>query len=86
MAKNKALEKEEAMAAESEQNVMRYIEDAKYPASREDLISAAKSNDASQEVVELIEGLAEQGSEYNNPDEVREALAYEDQEIEQRES
>ncbi len=74
------------MASESEQNVMQYVEDAEYPASRDDLVSAAKSKEAPQEVVELIEGLAEQGSEYNNPDEVREALAYEDQEIEQRES
>ncbi len=74
------------MAAESERNVMRYVGDAQYPASRDDLVSYAKSKDAPQEVVELIEGLAEQGSEYDNPDEVREALAYEDQEIEQRES
>lgn len=72
--------------AESERNTLQYVEDVDYPASREDLVPAAKGKNAPQEVVELLEGLEERGSEYNDPDEVREALAYEDQEIEQRES
>ena len=72
--------------AESEQNVLQYVEDVDYPASREDLVSAAKDKNAPQEVIELLEGLEERGSEYNDSDEVREALAYEDQEIEHHES
>ena len=34
----------------------------------------------------MLEGLEERGSEYNDSDEVREALAYEDQKIEHHES
>ncbi|HZB84152.1 MAG TPA: DUF2795 domain-containing protein, partial [Rubrobacteraceae bacterium] len=65
---------------------LQYVEDVDYPASREDLVSAAKDKNAPQEVIELLEGLEERGSEYNDSDEVREALAYEDQEIEHHES
>jgi Protein of unknown function (DUF2795) len=79
-------ESEQNRTAESEQSALQYIEDVDYPASREDLVSAAKDKNAPQEVIELLEGLEERGSEYNDSDEVREALAYEDQEIEHHES
>ena len=75
-------ESEQNRTAESEQSALQSVEDVDYPASREDLVSAAKDKNAPQEVIELLEGLEERGSEYNNTDEVREALAYEDQEIE----
>jgi hypothetical protein len=78
-------ESNQKRTAESEQNALQYVEDVDYPASREDLVSAARGKNAPQEVIELLKGLEERGSEYNDPDEVREALAYEDQEIEQRE-
>ena len=79
-------ESEQNRTAESEQSALQYVEDVDYPASREDLVSAAKGKSAPQEVIELLEGLEERGSEYNDSDEVREALAYEDQEIEHHES
>ena len=79
-------ESEQNRTAESEQDALQYVEDVDYPASREDLVSAAKGKNAPQEVIELLEGLEERGSEYNDSDEVREALAYEDQEIEHHES
>ncbi len=79
-------ESEQNRTAESEQSALQYVEDVDYPASREDLVSAAKDKNAPQEVIELLEGLEERGSEYNDSDEVREALAYEDQEIEHHES
>jgi hypothetical protein len=79
-------ESEQNRTAESEQSALQSVEDVDYPASREDLVSAAKDKNAPQEVIELLEGLEERGSEYNDSDEVREALAYEDQEIEHHES
>jgi Protein of unknown function (DUF2795) len=79
-------ESEQNRTAESEQDALQYVEDVDYSASREDLVSAAKGKNAPQEVIELLEGLEERGSEYNGSDEVREALAYEDQEIEHHES
>ena len=79
-------ESEQNRTAESEQDALQYVEDVGYPASREDLVSAAKDKNAPQGVIELLEGLEERGSEYNDSDEVREALAYEDQEIEHHES
>jgi hypothetical protein len=61
-------------------NWQQYLESVEYPASREDLISDAKSKGAPQGFIQQLEDLAEQGSEYDNPDEVLEALGYEEQE------
>ncbi len=74
------------MTAESNWDTQQYLESVEYPASREDLISDAKSKGAPQNFIQQLKGLAERGSEYNNPGEVLEALAYEEQETEQRES
>lgn len=69
----------------SEWNVQQYLESIEYPASREDLVSDAQSKGAPQDFIQELEGLAERGSELNNPSEVLEAMGYEDQEREQRE-
>ena len=66
----------------SEWNVQQYLESIEYPASREDLISDAQNKDAPQDFIQDLEGLAERGSEFNNPSEVLEAMGYEDQERE----
>ena len=68
------------MGSKSEWDWQQYLESVEYPASREDLISDAKSKDAPQDFIQQLEDLAEQGSEYDNPDEVLEALGYEKQE------
>ncbi len=65
---------------ESQRNVQQYLQDVDYPADKEDLISTAKSNNAPQDVIQELEGLAEEGSEYNSYAEVLEALGYEKQE------
>ena len=68
------------MGSKSEWNWQQYLESVEYPASREDLISDAKSKGAPQDFIQQLEDLAEQGSEYNNPGEILEALGYEEQE------
>ncbi len=65
---------------ETQRNVQRYLQDVDYPADKEDLISTAKSNNAPQDVIQELEGLAEEGPEYNSYAEVLEALGYEKQE------
>ncbi len=64
----------------SEQNMQQYLQGVDYPADKEDLISTAKSNDAPQDLIQELEGLVEEGSEYNSYAEVLEALGYEKQE------
>ena len=64
----------------SEQNMQQYLQGVDYPADKEGLISTAKSNDAPQDLIQELEGLVEEGSEYNSYTEVLEALGYEKQE------
>ena len=64
----------------SEWNMQQYLESVEYPVSREELISDARSKDAPQGFIQELEGLAERGSELNGPNEVLEALGYEEQE------
>lgn len=65
---------------ETQRNVQQYLQGVDYPADKEDLISTAKSNDAPQGFIQDLEGLAEEGSEYNSYAEVLQALGYEAQE------
>ncbi|HVF01177.1 MAG TPA: DUF2795 domain-containing protein [Rubrobacteraceae bacterium] len=39
------------MAPQTEQEVRRYLNDIQYPASKDDLVSAARSNDAPEELI-----------------------------------
>jgi hypothetical protein len=61
-----------------------YFQGVDYPADKEDLISSAKTNHAPQDVIQELEGLEEEGAEYNSYAEVLEALGYELQEEERR--
>ncbi len=65
---------------ESQRKVQQYLQGVDYPADKEDLISTAKSNNAPQDFIQELDGLAEEGSEYNSYAEVLEALGYEEQE------
>ncbi len=73
------------MASESERNTEQYLQGVAFPASKEDLIYAAESNDAPQHFIEHLEGLRE-GAEFRDANEVMEAESYEEQATEQRES
>jgi cytoskeletal protein RodZ len=59
-------------ASETEQEVRRYLKDIEYPASKDDLVSAARSNDAPQELIQKLVDLSIK--EYSNPEEVAVAV------------
>ncbi len=73
------------MAFESEQNFEQYLQGVEFPAKKDEVISAAKSNGAPQHIIEHLEGLTE-GAEFRNANEIMEAEGYEEQATEQRES
>ena len=50
----------------------RYLEGVDYPASKEDLISAAEDNNAPEELIEMIGTLCR--PEFSNPEDVVEEL------------
>ncbi len=60
------------MASETEQEVRRYLKDIEYPASKDDLVSAARSNDAPQELIQKLVDLSIK--EYSDPEEVAVAV------------
>lgn len=53
--------------------VQKYLSGVDYPASRDDLIKAARDNGAGDAVVSLLEGIADR--EYDGPTGVSEAVA-----------
>ena len=53
-------------------DMRRYLEGADYPASPQELASAAQSNDAPQDLVSRLRGLS--NAEFSNPEEVMEEL------------
>jgi hypothetical protein len=59
-------------ASETEQEVRRYLKDIEYPASKDDLVSAARSNDAPQELIQKLVDLSIK--EYSDPEEVAVAV------------
>ena len=60
------------MASEYEKHLQRYLQDVDYPASKDDLVSAAKGNDAPYD---FIKGLVDLPiTEYSDPERVRQAL------------
>jgi len=60
------------IASETEQKVRQYLKDVQYPASKDDLVSAARSNDAPEELIERLVGLSIK--EYSGPEEVAAAV------------
>jgi hypothetical protein len=73
------------MASQAEQNFEQYLQGVEFPASKEELVSAAKSNDAPQHLIEHLEGLKD-GATYSGVEELSVAEGYEEQATEQRES
>ena len=60
------------MASETEKHVQRYLEGLDYPASKDDLVTAAKSNEAPHDFIKRLVDLPIR--EYSDPERVREAL------------
>ena len=52
--------------------VQKALKGVSYPASKDDLLSAARSNGGSQDVVGALEGLGDQS--FDGPDQVMKAL------------
>ena len=73
------------MSSQSEQNFEQYLQGVEFPATKEELVSAAQNNDAPQHLIEHLEGL-EDRAEYSDLSELSEAEGYEEQATEQRES
>jgi hypothetical protein len=60
------------VATETEQEVRRYLKDVQYPASKDDLVSAARSNDAPQELIKRLVSLTIK--DYSDSEEVAVAV------------
>jgi hypothetical protein len=60
------------MASETEKHVQRYLEGVDYPASKDELVSAARSNEAPQDFIERLVDLPI--TKYSDPERVRESL------------
>ena len=52
--------------------LQKYLQGVNYPASKDDLLSAAEKNDAPEDVVEEIRSLS--GDEFDGPDQVMKAF------------
>lgn len=53
-------------------DLQKHLKGVSYPASKEDLLSTAQSNDAPSEVLDALRGLS--GTDYGGPDDVMAAL------------
>lgn len=60
------------MASDTHEEARQYLEGVEYPAGKEDLVEAARNNDAPQRFIERLVELSI--SEYRGPDEVAEAM------------
>ena len=56
-------------------NVQTYLKGVSYPATKEDLVNAAKENGAPKEVLEIVRGF--EGEEFGGPQEVMKAYGQE---------
>lgn len=63
------------VGGESPSNVQTYLKGVQYPANKQDLLEAARSNEAPSEVIEIIEDLDEE--EYGGPQDVMKAYGRE---------
>ena len=52
--------------------VQKHLSGVDYPASKNDLVATAESNDAPQEIVEALQGM--NGEQFDGPDDVMGAL------------
>lgn len=52
--------------------VQKHLKGVEYPATKDDVISAADENDAPDSVIEMLQSMP--GEQYDGPDEVMEAL------------
>ena len=52
--------------------VQTHLKGIDYPASKEDVIATAESNDAPQEIIEALQAM--DGAEFEGPDDVMDAL------------
>lgn len=53
--------------------LQKHLKGVSYPATKDDLVSTAKGNDAPGEIVNALEGM--DGTEYSGPDDVMRALS-----------
>ena len=58
--------------------VRRYLQDVDYPASQQELVSTAETNNAPAALIERLRHLRK-GDEFSSPEEVAEALERQDQ-------
>jgi hypothetical protein len=65
------------VGGQSPSNVQSYLKGVSYPASKEDLVRTARANGAPQEVMQIIQGFAE--DEFGGPQEVMKAYGEERQ-------
>jgi hypothetical protein len=65
------------VGGQSPSNVQSYLAGINYPATKDDLIEAAKNNGAPKEIMEVIKGFDE--DEYGGPQEVMKAYGRERQ-------
>ena len=56
-------------------DAQRHLSGVDYPASKEDLVSEAKSQDAEQDVIDALQNMPDK--EYNSPTDVTQALGNE---------
>jgi hypothetical protein len=63
------------VGGESPSNVQAYLKGVSYPASKDDLVQAARTNGAPKEVMKIIQGFAE--DEFGGPQEVMKAYGEE---------
>jgi hypothetical protein len=56
------------VGGQSPSNVQSFLKGVSYPASKEDLLKAAKNNGAPREIVEILKGLS--SDEFGGPQEV----------------
>lgn len=63
------------VGGQSPSNVQSYLSGVSYPASKEDLLTAAKRNGASSEVMEILRGFEDE--QFGGPQEVMKAYGRE---------
>jgi hypothetical protein len=64
------------VGGQSPSNVQSYLKGVSYPASKDDLLAAAKRNGAPDDIMRVIRGF-EGGTEYGGPQEVMKAYGQE---------
>ena len=63
-------------------DVLKYLKDVEYPASKEELMEAAQRNSAPEDVIAILDAL-EDDAQFENAEEVNDALEEEDDDEEE---